>query len=247
MSLCPPEDRLLSLVEGTLPEAEWPGLAGHVQGCPGCQRALEVLTDAPSLLGKRPTETPLLSWPVPPGPDDPPSDPGDDDEFDDADPASRFPFLGPPTRAGALGRLGHFEVLEFLGRGGFGIVFRAFDDALHRDVALKVLAPELAASPSARRRFLREARSAASVRHENVVQVHAVEERPVPFLVMEYVRGETLARRISRDGPLGAPDVARLGRQIARALAAAHASGLVHRDVKPANILIEEGPDGAPG
>src|SRR5262249_3077252 len=131
---------------------------------------------------------------------------------------------------------------EVLGRGGFGVVFRAFDEALQRVVAVKVLAPEMAASP-ARKRFLREARSSARVRHDNVVQVYAVEEAPLPYLVMEFVPGETLQQRLDRVGPLEVAEVVRLGRQIAEGLAAAHGTGLIHRDVKPANILIEAGPD----
>src|SRR5262245_15032816 len=93
-------------------------------------------------------------------------------------------FLAPPGRAGSLGRICHYGVLQGLGRGAFGIVFRAFDEVLQRVVAVKVLAPQMAATSPARKRFLREARSSAKVRHENVVQVYAVEEQPLPYLVM---------------------------------------------------------------
>jgi hypothetical protein len=150
-------------------------------------------------------------------------------------------FLAPPLGPDSLGRIGHYEVLEVLGRGGFGTVLRAFDDKLHRVVAIKVLAPELAATSPARKRFLREARSAAMVRHENVVQVYAVEEQPLPYLAMEFIPGETLQQRLDRTGPLEAAEAVEIGRQIAEGLAAAHATGLVHRDIKPANILIESG------
>jgi Leucine-rich repeat (LRR) protein len=152
-------------------------------------------------------------------------------------------FLQPPSTPGALGRLGHYEVLELLGRGGFGIVVKAFDERLHRLVALKVLAPALAATSPARRRFLREARAAAAVRHDNVVAIYAVEEQPLPYLVMEYVEGETLQQRLDRRGPLDVPALLRIGRQIAGGLAAAHALRLIHRDIKPANILLERGSD----
>jgi uncharacterized membrane protein len=151
-------------------------------------------------------------------------------------------FLDPPSRPGAIGRIGHYEVHEILGRGGFSIVFRAVDDVLQRVVAIKVLAPHLAVTSPARKRFLREARAAAMIRHENVVQVHAVEEQPLPYLVMEFIPGETLQQRIDRTGPLEPVEVLHLGRQIADGRAAAHALGLVHRDIKPANILIEYGP-----
>jgi formylglycine-generating enzyme required for sulfatase activity len=147
-------------------------------------------------------------------------------------------FLQPSTGPGALGRLGHFDVLEVLGQGGFGIVLRAFDDVLQRVVAIKVLTGQAGATASSRKRFLREARSGAVVRHDNVVQVYTVAEQPRPYLVMEYVAGETLQQRVDRTGPLDVHELLRLGQQLASGLAAAHAQGVIHRDVKPANILL---------
>src|SRR5262249_6351608 len=99
--------------------------------------------------------------------------------------------------------------------GGFGIVFRAFDDVLQRVVAIKVLAPALPATSPARTRFLREARAAAQVRHENVVQIYAVEEQPLPYLVMEFIPGQTLQQRLDRTGPLDTAEVVAIGRQLA--------------------------------
>src|SRR5262245_36949313 len=154
---------------------------------------------------------------------------------------SALEFLQPSTRPDPLGRIGHYEVLQALGRGGFGIVFRAFDDMLQRVVALKVMAPQLAATSPARKRFLREARSSAQVRHENVVQVYEVAEQPLPYLAMEFIPGETLQQRLDRVGPLDVPEVLRIGRQIAEGLAAAHATDLIHRDIKPGNVLLEGG------
>jgi serine/threonine protein kinase len=150
-------------------------------------------------------------------------------------------FLAPPTRPDALGRIGHYEVLQVLGRGAFGIVFRAFDEVLQRVVAVKVLAPQLATTSPARKRFLREARSSAAIRHENVVQVYEVGEQPLPYLVIEFIPGETLQQRLDRMGPLDVPETLRIGRQIAEGLAAAHATDLIHRDIKPGNILLEAG------
>jgi formylglycine-generating enzyme required for sulfatase activity len=154
-----------------------------------------------------------------------------------------IPFLNPPTRAGSLGRLAHYEVEEVLGCGGFGMVLRAFDDRLHRVVAIKVMAPQLAASGAARARFGREGRSAAAVRDDHVVDVHEVsaDDEPIPYLVMEFVAGQTLQNKIDRAGPLPVEEVLRIGSQVARGLAAAHATGLIHRDIKPANILLENG------
>jgi WD40 repeat protein/serine/threonine protein kinase len=149
-------------------------------------------------------------------------------------------FLAPSQKPNSLGRLGHYEVLEVVGRGGMGVVLRAFDDKLHRVVAIKVLAPQLASSAAARQRFVREARAAAAVTHDNVIDIHAVEDAgPVPFLVMQFIHGCSLQEKLDRAGPLPVKEVLRIGLQTAAGLAAAHAQGLVHRDVKPANILLE--------
>src|SRR5262249_41446788 len=160
--------------------------------------------------------------------------------------ADALTFLAPPDRPDLLGRIGHYEVLGVLGQGGFGIVLRAFDEVLQRVVAVKVLASHLAATSPARKRFLRQARASAQARHDNVVQVYAIEEQPLPYLVMEFIAGETLQERLDRIGPLDVPEVLRIGRQIAEGLAAAHTTGLIHRDVQPPNRLIENGPP-APG
>lgn len=152
-------------------------------------------------------------------------------------------FLKPSMRPDSHGRMGHYEVLEVLGRGGFGIVLRAIDETLQREVAIKVLAPQFALTASARKQFFAEARSSAGIRHVNVVQVYAIEDQVLPYLVMELIPGETLQQRLNRTGPLKARDVAVIGRQIAEGLAAAHAIGLIHRDVKPENILLESRTD----
>jgi eukaryotic-like serine/threonine-protein kinase len=162
------------------------------------------------------------------------------DQDDQAD-ETALGYLQPSTQPGSLGRLAHYEILEFLGSGAFGTVLKAFDNKLQRVVAIKVMAPELAATSPARKRFLREARASAAIRHENVVSVYAVEETPIPYLVMEYVPGQTLQQRLDETGPLEVPNALRLGGQIAEGLAAAHAKDLIHRDIKPGNILLESG------
>ncbi len=154
-------------------------------------------------------------------------------------PDEALDFLAPAGRPDSLGRIGHYEVLQVLGKGAFGIVFRAYDDVLQRVVAVKVLAPQMAATSPARKRFLREARSSAQIRHENVVQVYEVGEQPLPYLVMEFIPGETLQQRLDRTGPVDPAEVLWVGRQIAEGLAAAHAQDLIHRDIKPGNVLIE--------
>ena len=150
-------------------------------------------------------------------------------------------FLEPPKVEGSLGSLCHYDIQELIGRGGCGIVFKAFDQRLHRIVAIKVMTPAMAVTSPARKRFLREARATAAIRHENVVNIYAVEEAPLPFLVMEYIDGKTLQQVLDENGPLELPTICRLGKMIANGLEAAHQQGLIHRDIKPANILIESG------
>ena len=150
-------------------------------------------------------------------------------------------YLRPSTRLGWLGRLAHYEIEEILGRGAFGIVAKAYDEKLHRVVAIKLMNPDLASTSAPRKRFLREARTAAAVRHDNIVGIHAVEEEPLPYLVMEYIPGITLQQRLDQSGPLEVPEILRIAQQVAAGLAAAHAANLIHRDIKPSNILLEGG------
>jgi serine/threonine-protein kinase len=158
-------------------------------------------------------------------------------------------YLQPTDQAGVLGLLGAYEVQEVIGRGGMGIVLKATDPPLGRTVALKVLAPLLATSPSARRRFLREGRAAARVVHDHIVTVFGVHEAGgLPFLVMQHIEGESLHERLEREGPLEVVEIVRIAHQAASGLAAAHEQGLIHRDIKPANLLLEvpRGPASAP-
>jgi serine/threonine-protein kinase len=138
--------------------------------------------------------------------------------------------------------IGEYSLQRELGRGGMGVVYLARDVQLDRDVAIKVLPPELAANAVARERFLREARTAAGLSHPHIVPIHRVgEAQGVVFFVMSYIAGETLGHRLRTQGPLPPSDVARVLREVAWALAYAHGRGIVHRDIKPDNILIEEG------
>ncbi len=149
-------------------------------------------------------------------------------------------FLTPAETPDELGRLGPYRILEVLGSGGMGVVFRAEDLQLRRPVALKVLLPSLASCPAARERFLHEARVAAAVEHDHVVPIWQVgTDRGVPFIVMPLLRGEPLDQCLDREGRLPLGEVLRIGRETARGLAAAHARGLVHCDVKPPNIWLE--------
>jgi hypothetical protein len=139
-----------------------------------------------------------------------------------------------------LGRLDGFEVVAWLGSGGMGVVYKGIDPSLNRPVAIKVLSPQWSTDPGARRRFTREARAVAAVSHPHVVTIYAVGEwRGRPYLVMEYVAGVSLRQRLDEAGPLELVEVLRIGAQIAAGLAAAHAQGLIHRDIKPGNVLLE--------
>jgi predicted Zn finger-like uncharacterized protein len=149
-------------------------------------------------------------------------------------------FLTPPQGPDELGRLGKYRVLKVLGHGGMGVVFQAEDPKLKRTVAIKAMLPTLAASASAGQRFLREAEAMAAVEHDHVVRIYQVDEdRGVPFLAMEFLKGEPLDSRLKREEKLPIPEVLRIGREVAEALAAAHATGLIHRDIKPGNIWLE--------
>jgi serine/threonine protein kinase len=149
-------------------------------------------------------------------------------------------LLGAPGHPEMLGRLGRYDIERVIGSGGMGIVLKAHDSELNRPIAVKLLAPHLAHVGAARERFSREGRAAAAVVHEHVVAIYNVESGgPVPFLVMQYVPGRSLQARVEEDGPLGVEEILRIGMQAASGLAAAHRQGLVHRDVKPSNILLE--------
>jgi serine/threonine protein kinase len=151
-----------------------------------------------------------------------------------------FTFLAPAQAADELGRLGPYRVLDVLGTGGMGVVFRAEDPGLGRPVALKAMLPGMATDPVSRERFLREARTAAAVKHDHVVTIYQVgEDRGVPFLAMEFLEGEPLDGRLNREKILPLAEVLRVGREIALGLDAAHGRGLIHRDIKPANVWLE--------
>ena len=149
-------------------------------------------------------------------------------------------ILDPPSHPETLGRIDQFEIESKLGQGGMGIVLKGFDRGLNRAVAIKILAPYLAANGTARRRFAREAQAAAAVVHPNVVRIYSVNKSPDrPYLVMELGPSHTLQSLVKEHGPLDPADVVRIAIQISSGLAAAHKIGLIHRDVKPGNILVE--------
>lgn len=223
------------LLADELPLSEQEVISSHVETCDECQSKLESLSEAGiswddvrHFLNSTPTQTA-------------------DQELTQATsfsaaayPARALNFLQSTTHPDSIGRFGRYEIKEILGRGGMGLVMRGYDPALERHSAIKVLAPEFAAHAPARQRFSREAKSAAAVVHEHVVPIQTVDEvEGLPYLVMPVIEGTSLEKRIGDNGPLELLEILRIGMQTASGLAAAHEQGLVHRDVKPANILLE--------
>ncbi len=213
--------------------------AGQPERCPGCGAAIPVPAEAaaPPATMDEPSGSPSL----------PGLTTNDSREEAGSVPAEWTAFLAPPQSPDEIGRLGSYRILGVLGRGGMGIVFRAEDPQLGRPVALKALLPALAASPSARQRFFREAKAAAALKHPNVVTIFDVgEDRGTPFLAMELLEGQSLGARMEREGKLPVAEVLRIGREVAAGLAAAHDKGLIHRDIKPANLWLESPPHPQP-
>lgn len=246
--------RLDAYLAGDLSQAEMCSVEDHLSTCPTCSSRLE--TEAATEETWRQTRD-LLSTDIFDGPMSLSSatsmlDDGIDElSLDESDVRHRDAsmlmreiqgWLDPTDDPCMLGRFAGYEIVGIVGHGGMGIVLKGFESALNRFVAIKVLAPRLATSEAARKRFAREAQAAAAVIHENVIAIHRVDQaHGLPFLVMPYLGGVSLQQRIDREGPLSIEACLRIGSQIAAALSAAHTQGLVHRDIKPANILLERG------
>lgn len=230
-------DRLGDLLADRLPPEESEELTSHLERCQSCRSHLESLagggedwTAVREALSASGLGAARRSEDIP------------SESCETADEVGWVRSLLEPGAAGELGRLGRYPVRGVIGQGGMGVVLKAWDEELNRPLAIKLLAPHLASTGAARKRFLREAQAAAAVVHPGVVPIYSVmAEARVPYLVMPYIGGGNLQQRIDRDGPLELDDVLRIGLQIAEGLAAAHRQGVVHRDIKPANILLEEG------
>ncbi|MCA9129752.1 MAG: serine/threonine protein kinase [Planctomycetales bacterium] len=150
--------------------------------------------------------------------------------------------LQPPSHPELLGRIGRYELEQLVGRGGMGLVFRGHDTDLHRVVAIKTIASHLNPRGAARERFVREARASASLTHPHIVAVYdVITDSQLPAIVMQYIPGQTLEQWLKEQGPMPWPTVLQLGIQLADALNAAHESGLIHRDIKPGNVMLEAG------
>jgi serine/threonine protein kinase len=233
---CPAAQELLEFVQGRALPAVTDRINRHLPTCLKCR-------EAAARAGKDQTDRVETTRLVAIGGD--PNSPEYDDERTPTFEVSEdfdLSVLSASQQVGSIGRLGDYEILGILGRGGYGIVFRAKDNTLGRPVAIKILEQGFAGSARSRRRFMREARAAAAVNHPNVVTIHAIEEHEgMPFLVMELVVGKSLRDWIRAVPKRDFMDILRIGAQVAMGLAAAHAQGVIHRDVKPANIMLEDG------
>jgi tRNA A-37 threonylcarbamoyl transferase component Bud32 len=220
---------LESALAGTLAAGDETALHRHLEACEVCSTRMERMAggaawcqEAASLLTGDEVDADMPIF----------------DEWSEVD--FVVEHLEPADEPNVLGRLGGYDVQAVIGRGGMSVVLKGFDRELKRYVALKVLAPHLAQNAVAKKRFAREAQAAAAVVHPHVLAIHQVQSHArLPFLVMPLVAGESLAERLAARGALELKEVLRIGMQAAAGLAAAHQQGLVHRDVKPANILLE--------
>ena len=255
---CPSEATLTGLLAGGANPPQHDDVAEHVGSCPTCQTRLESMAVgdeaelAAVVRGMGDEEPPPNSayWLALNRAEGALSESAATQGFGSAIPASEvnLDFLSQTGVTGALGRISTFAVKSVIGRGGMGIVLQAFDSSLHRDVAIKVLDPQLASNDVARQRFCREARAAAAVAHDNLVTVFQVDEdfkSGLPFIVMQLVVGESLEQKLKRVSTISVVEAVRLGMQCAAGLASSHAAGLIHRDIKPGNILLEAGTDKA--
>ena len=223
-------ESLARFLRGELSDVELQDLEMHLSGCPSCRSRLEESTaSANEWHALRDCLSDKQNADATPGLEDL---------------AALKRLMGPSDDPRMMGRIGTYEIVGLLGRGGMGVVFKAFDPSLNRYVAVKMLAPVLIPSEVFKQRFLREAQSAAAVVHDNVVGIHAISEwQGNPYLVMTFVRGQSLQSRLQYRGHLSLREVLRIGLQISAGLEAAHAQGLIHRDIKPANILLESDVD----
>jgi urea transport system substrate-binding protein len=271
---CPPKRDLEQLLQGNLSQWTSLGLRQHVESCVYCQRALAKLRlrTSPDDSINLPSElTNTESNTVTRNTDSMPkleietddlflgtkgqattaynSDGSSVPEFKISPEGTKvsLSFLSSPQGPDELGRLGSYKIIKLLGAGGMGLVFEAEDTLLRRQVALKVMKPEIAIKADHRQRFLQEARSGAAIPHDNIATVFQVGlENNVPYLAMQFLQGESLGERLIREGKIPVEEAFRIMREVALGIAAAHESDLIHRDIKPDNIWLESDGHGRP-
>jgi serine/threonine protein kinase/WD40 repeat protein len=268
---CPSRAEIDSFLLGEADDARQIQLESHILGCPDCSALLQTISGEDTLTTalKSPNRPPgnppiverllvklksqLGSSPAvssPTGESTQMEAPGQVSKAVQriAEPESSWliDILAPAKSTEELGYLGQYRILKILGKGGMGAVLLAEDSGLQRQVALKVLLPDIAEKTDAKERFLREARVAAKIEHDNIVSIYQVgEDRGIPFIAMQLLKGAPLdewfkvQKKNNPKSPLSAPKILKIGREVALGLAAAHARGLIHRDIKPANIWLD--------
>lgn len=237
-----PTNQLTLLIRDDLPAPVTEQIQAHLETCENCQQQLESLAADENFWGRASAHLSATSDFS--NPDWSASSDSivvrlDSPRSESISPVSNSPSLDPARHPEMLGRIDTFDVECKIGQGGMGVVYRGFDSSLNRPVAIKILAPHLASSGVARKRFAREAQAAAAVVHPNVVPIYSVNQDR-PYIVMALVDGRSLQDHVAENGPLETKDIVRVAHQIASGLAAAHRQGLIHRDIKPANILLEK-------
>jgi formylglycine-generating enzyme required for sulfatase activity/serine/threonine protein kinase len=267
LATCPSQVDLQRLFQGELPGPKVEEFARHLESCEACARTVaslpadDTLADAlrqqstapmapldPALAhlmerlralraptrGTAETVAPETGISTPTG------------AVSASSPDTSYDFLAPPQAPDEIGRLGPYRVLQVLGQGGMGMVFKAEDPRLDRLCALKTMLPEIARKPAMKERFLREAKAAAKIEHDHIIPIYQVDEAGgVPYISMPFLKGASLEDYLKQKekGRAGAaltmPQIIKIAREIARGLAAAHERGMIHRDIKPANIWLD--------
>jgi eukaryotic-like serine/threonine-protein kinase len=212
------------MLQGQFDHQEIITLERHIAECPTCHAAISTLSGGEDFAAQAKSHLPIRSWQL-------------RSHTHDDEPS--LPFLQPSPNPKFIGQLGRYGIESVLGRGGCGVVLKGWDSDLNRYVAIKVLISPLLHSATAKQRLLREAQAAAAITHDSIVPIHAVEsEGATPYLVLGYVGGPSLEQSLEMNGTIDPIRVVRIALQIAQGLAAAHACGVIHRDIKPGNILL---------
>ena len=247
---CPTERELQSILDGTLSQPDEAVISDHLSDCDRCQQQLEALAGTVPLIEHFNEQSDSIHTPL--GPqfhqtkrrlhDSNPGLYGEtlkQPQSVDSTPPAIASTGEPSSKYSRLTQLGPYPISGIIGRGGMGVVYKATDPTLKRPVAIKVIAAELSIKQNMRRRFLREARVAAAINHPHVVTIyHVGVHSRQPYLVMEYIDGNSLHEQLKRSRKFSPKELVHIALQTASGLAAAHAQGVTHLDIKPGNILL---------